>query len=129
MSKYLKDNFSVSKSGIPFTSIGSDQVSGGVIGLTQKPLALNRFCLTAPILNATSNKYCKRYDTWQCSKRKSHYQLTGSHLNRLFENVNKLIAEMHNYDVAFCNNDAVSHVCQKRCYQKIVQKSYCNTKP
>ena len=59
MSKYLKDNFSVSKSGIPFTSIGSDQVSGGVIGLTQKPLALNRFCLTAPILNATSNKYCK----------------------------------------------------------------------
>ena len=65
--EYQKDNFSVSKSEIPFTSIGSDHVmeqenknlnvTGGVIGLTQKSSALNRICLTAPILNALSNEY------------------------------------------------------------------------
>ena len=81
--EYLKGNFSVSKSEIPFTSIGSDhavepenkklKVSGGVIGLTQKPAALNRFCLTALILNALSDEYCKKYDIQHCSKRKSHY--------------------------------------------------------
>ena len=34
-----------------------------------------------------------------CSKTKFHYQLSGSHLKRLCENVNKLTAEMGNCDV------------------------------
>ena len=67
--EYLKDNFSASKSEIPFTSIGSDHVmkqkhkslnvSGGAIDLTQKPSTLNPFCLTAPILNELSHECCK----------------------------------------------------------------------
>ena len=53
---YLKDNFSVIKTEIPFMSIGSNhameqenknlKVSGGIIGLTQKSSASNRFCLS-----------------------------------------------------------------------------------
>ena len=53
---YLKDNYSVSKSAIPFTSIGSDhameqdnkkmKVSGGIIGITQNTAALTSFLLS-----------------------------------------------------------------------------------
>ena len=90
---YLKNNFSVSKSEIPFTLPRSDnnieqenkklKVSGGVIDLMQKPSALNRFCLTAPILNTLSHEYCKKYDIQHCSERNSHYQLTCSNLKKL----------------------------------------------
>ena len=118
--EYLKDNFSKSKSEILFTSIGSDhameqenknlKVRGGVIGLTQKPSALYHFCLTVPILNALSDEYCKKCDIQHCSKRKSHYQLTGSHLKRFCENVKKLTAEMGDCGVTLCDNDAVFYV-------------------
>ena len=57
---YLKEHYSIFKSPIPFVGIGSDhameqenktmKMSGGVVGLTQQPEALNRFCLAAPIL-------------------------------------------------------------------------------
>lgn len=63
--EYLKENFSVSKSTIPFTSIGSDhalkqdnrmmKVAGGFIGLTQNPL--NHFFLIAHVLNSLSEQY------------------------------------------------------------------------
>ena len=53
--QYLKDNFSTNKTVIPFCSIGLDhaleqdnkllKVNGGVVGLTQNPTALDRFCL------------------------------------------------------------------------------------
>ena len=56
---YLEESFAISKSQIPFTSIGSDhaleqenkvmKVTGGVKGLTQNPSGLHRFCLTAPV--------------------------------------------------------------------------------
>ena len=55
----------------------------------------------------------KRYDLRDCSMRKYHYQLTGSHLNRLCENVKKLTAEIGNCDVTFCDNDIAFHVTSK----------------
>ena len=58
--QYLKDSFSINKTGIPFCSIGSDhaleqdkkllKVNGGVVGLTQNPTALHRYCLISPSL-------------------------------------------------------------------------------
>ena len=55
----------------PFTSIDSDQtmeqknknlkVNRGIVGLTHKLLALNRFCLAASLLNTLSDEYCDRY--------------------------------------------------------------------
>ena len=69
--EYLEQNFSVNKSGIPFTSMGSDhaleqdnklmKVTGGIVGLTQKPSALNRFFLIAPVLNSISTKFQSMY--------------------------------------------------------------------
>ena len=84
---YLKDNFSVSKSQIPFTSIGSYhameqqtkdlKVNGGIVGLTQKPSALNRLCLAAPLMNTLSDQYCDKYNIATGTKRTNHYQLAN----------------------------------------------------
>ena len=73
------------------------------------------FILTAPILNAVTNEYYRKYaiDTAQ------RENLTI---------IKKLTAETGNWYVKFCDNGAVFHVNQKRCYQKTVRKSYCNTK-
>ena len=120
---YLKDNFSVSKSLIPFTSIGSDQaveqqnkdikVNGDIVGLTQKPSGLNWFCLAAPLMNTLSDQYCDKYNTVTGTKRTIHYQLTGSQLSRLCGNVKKLVVEMKNYDVTFVDNSKVFNVVSK----------------
>ena len=55
----------------------------------------------------------KKYNIPHIGKRKFHYQLTGSHLKRLCNNVNKLKAEMGNYDVTFTKNNAVFNVVSK----------------
>ena len=55
-------NFSIIKSTIPFVGIATDhaleqenkvmKVAGGLIGLTQNQAALNRFCLSEPVLSS-----------------------------------------------------------------------------
>ena len=87
---YLKDNYSVSKSAIPFTSIGSDhameqdnkkmKVSGGIIGITQNTAALHRFFLAAPLLNLISEEFFTKFPIRVAGVRNQHYQLTSSHL-------------------------------------------------
>ena len=84
---YLKENFSVNKSEIPFSSVGSDhaleqenrslKVTGGVKGLTQEPTALYRYCLSAPSLNDISKAFCKEHKI-ESTEQKAHYQLSGS---------------------------------------------------
>ena len=81
---YLEQSFIISKSKIPFTSIGSDHAMeqenkrmkiSGVIGLTQNDNALNRFCLTAPVLNSILEPFYNLYDVTNSSKRQYHYQV------------------------------------------------------
>lgn len=60
-SEYLEENVSVNKTGIPFTSIGSDhaleqnnsmmKTIGGIVDLTQNQSSLNRYFLIARVLN------------------------------------------------------------------------------
>ena len=114
---YLKENFSAVKSEVPSTSIGSDyaleqenknlKVNGGITGLTQIPSMLSRFCLFTPVISSLLDDYMKKYDIQHIWKRKSHYQLTRSHLKRLCDNVIKLKAEVDNCNVTFTENNAV----------------------
>ena len=83
---YLKNNFSINKSGITFCSLGSDhaleqenrtlKVLGGIKGLGQNPCALYRICLIAPSLNDISNAFCEEFNI-KTSSKEAHYQLTG----------------------------------------------------
>ena len=60
--QYLEENFSIIKSTVPFVGIATDhaleqenkvmKVAGGLIGLTQNQAALNRFCLSEPVLSS-----------------------------------------------------------------------------
>ena len=120
--EYLSNNFSINKSAVPFTAIGSDhaleqdnrkmKVTGGIIGLTQNQSALNRYCLIAPILNSLSDEFVKLYNVNDNTK-KSHYQLHGTHLKRLIENTNKLLETMATFDVNFKATNFLHNVVSK----------------
>ena len=99
--QYLKDNFSINKMGIPFCSIGSDhaleknnkllKVNGGVVGLTQNPTALHRFCLISPSLASLCSQFLKNSGIDKSIK----YQLVGSINKRISVNVSKVIYMLH----------------------------------
>ena len=67
--QYLKDNFSIYKTRIPFCLKGSDhaleqdnkllKVNGGVVGLTQNSTALHRFCLISLSLPSLCSQFLK----------------------------------------------------------------------
>ena len=109
--KYLKDNFSINKTGIPFCSIGSDhaleqdnkllKVNGGVVGLTQNPTALHRFCLISSSLAPLCFQFLKNSGTVDKSAKLKHYQLVGSVNKRISVNVSKVINMLNDLSVNF----------------------------
>ena len=119
---YLKENFSINKSDIPFSAIGSDhgmeqenkamKVTGGITGLTQKQSALNRFWLVAPVLSSLSEEFCRNNQV-KTQNRKQHYQLAGSTNKRISANVNKLLDVIDVFEIDFQSNDSVYNVVSK----------------
>ena len=94
---YLKDNYSVSKSATPLTSIASDhameqgnkkmKVRGGLTGINQNTAALHRFCLTRPFLNLISEEFFAKFQIRLTDViNHQHCQLTGSRLKRFLAN-------------------------------------------
>ena len=108
---YLKDSFSIDKTGIPFCSIGSDhalekdnkllKVNGGVVGLTLNPTAPHRFCLTSPSLASLSSQFLKNSGIIDKSTKFKHYQLVGSINKRISVNVSKVINIFNDLNVNF----------------------------
>lgn len=117
--EYLEENFSINKNGTPFTSIGSDhaleqdnkrmKVNGGIVGLTQNPNALKRFCLIAPTLNSLSEQFCCQYDV-NVDHREKHYQLTGCYLSRIIGNAKKILETMQNFDLSFIQDGPLTNI-------------------
>lgn len=80
-------NFTVTKSGIPFTSIDPDHAieqvhrelkgKGGFIGTTQNDKLLERFALTVPMLSMFAEKF-KSYAGIQTSHSQLHHELVGN---------------------------------------------------
>ena len=93
---YLKENYSIFKSPIPFVGIGTDhaidqknktmKLPGGIIGLSQQPEAFNRFCLVAPIIANLAEEFQKKNGIKKYN-RKYHYQLSGMTQKRIQGNV------------------------------------------
>ena len=121
--KYLKDNFSINKTGIPFCSIGSDhaleqdnkllKVNGGVVGLTQNPTALHRFCLVSPSLASLCSHFLKNSGIIDRSTKLKHYQLVGSIHKRISVNVSKVINMLNNLSVNFAPSECVFNILSK----------------
>ena len=120
--KYLKDNFSINKTGIPFCSIGSDhaleqdnkllKVNGGVVGLTQNPTALHRFCLISPSLASLCSQFLKNSGIIDKST-KLKYQLVGSINKRISVNVSKVIYMLNDLSVNFAPSECVFNMLSK----------------
>ena len=95
-----RKKFSIIKSKIPFVGIGTDhaleqenkvmKVAGSVTGLTQNQAALNRFCLSAPILSWLIQQFLEK-NTVDVYNRKHHYELQGTSSQRIHKNVDKLV--------------------------------------
>ena len=113
--QYLKDNFSINKTGIPVCSMGSDhaleqdnkllKVNGGVIGLTQNPTALHRFCLISASLASLCSQFLKNSGITDKSTKLKHYQLVGSINKQISVNVSKVINMLNDLSVNFAPSE------------------------
>ena len=66
------------------------KVAGGVIRLTQNQAALNRFCLSAPILSSLTQQFLEKNNI-DVYNRKHHYELKGTSSQRTHKNVDQLV--------------------------------------
>ena len=92
-------DFVVNKSGIPFSSLFTDQALeqeiknlkryGGIVGISQNDTALDRMMHATPHLSRIVRNYLRRFSD-EKEKKHEHYQLQGSFANRLNENALKL---------------------------------------
>ena len=130
---YLKDTFSINKSGILFCFIGSDHavenkamiLNGGVIGLMQNQAALYCFCLITPFLSALFKDFCNKNQiktedysqhyqmTGLTNQRSQHYQMTGLTNQRISNNVKKIIQVYHTFSLDFKDNASVFNAVSK----------------
>ena len=121
--QYLKDNFSINKMRIPFYLIGSYhaleqdnkllKVNGGVVGLTQNPAALHRFCLISPSLASLCSQFLKNSGIIDKSTKLKHYQLVGSINKRISVNVSKVINMLNDLSVNFAPSECVFNILSK----------------
>ena len=121
--QYLKDNFSINKTGIPFCSIGLDhaleqdnkllKVNGGVIFLIQDSTALHIFCLITPSLASLCSHFLKNSGIIDKSRKLKHYQLVGSINKRISVNVSKVINMLNDLSVNFAPSECVFIILSK----------------
>lgn len=99
--KALEDgDFCVTKSSIPFCSIGPDhgieqenrtmKVIGGITGITQKEATLDKFFLIAPELARLVNEFGDLNGVSIKQERTKHHDLVGAARSRIFRNAEKM---------------------------------------
>ena len=99
--KALEDgDFCVTKSSIPFCSIGPDheieqenrtmKVIGGITGITQKEATLDNVFLIAPELARLVNEFGEFNGVSIKQERTKHHDLVGTARNRIFHNAEKM---------------------------------------
>ena len=99
--KALEDgDFCVTKSSIPFCSIGPDhgieqenrtmKVIGGITGITQKEATLDKFFLIAPELARLVNEFGDLNGVSIKQQRIKHHDLVGTARSRIFRNAGKM---------------------------------------
>ena len=102
--RILEDNFSVTRSGIPFTNLFVDQtleqqiralkVVGGITGITQNESALDRYLLIAPEVKRLVDEFENIHGVSHTKEKNllsdKHYQLTGSMASTVQRNAAKI---------------------------------------
>ena len=94
--------FVVNKSGIPFSSLFTDQAleqeikhlkrHGGIVGISQNEDALHRIMLATPHISNIVRSYLDSFSGHTETTEKEHYQLQGSFSIRITQNAAKLHA-------------------------------------
>ena len=118
--------FSVKKSKVPFSSIGSDhgneqencalKVTGGIRGIAHSQLALDEYFLTTAEMGNIVESFCGIFgiEESQSLKKDEHYQLSGSKNQRIHNNTEKISCIFTNYEVSFDESENVFNVLTKK---------------
>ena len=98
--EFLKGNFAVTKSSIPFVSIGADHAceqvnkwmkqQGGLIGISTNETARNKFFLIAAEMADIAKNYHTKFFTRSSSDDQQHHERNASSINRSYNTVMKI---------------------------------------
>lgn len=115
-------NFSVNKSGIPFTGIGADhgleqenkamKVLGGIQGIANKKNTVDQHFIVAPVMNQILRSFEDNFLIVK-TERNYHYQLKGTVNQRYQDNVRKLMKVFENHSIDFNNSNDVFNTITK----------------
>ena len=121
----ISDCFCVSKSEVPFTSIGAGHGIGqenralkvlrGIKGITNSSECLEEYFLSAAEMSNIIADFCEKFgiaedEAWE---QENHYQLSESKNHRIQDNIGKIIVVFHTYDVGFDGTDGVFSILTK----------------
>ena len=71
------------------------KVTGGIIGITLKEKALDKFFLISPEMSKLLDKYVKEYGMGSNDSRTQHHEITGGKLFRITKNATKLHDDLY----------------------------------
>ena len=118
--------FSVNKSKVPFSSIGSDKgieqenralkVIAEIRGIAHSQQALDEYFLTTADMGNIVESFCETFDIEenQSLKKDEHYQLSGSKNQGIHNNTEKISSVFTNYDVSFDESENAFNVLTKK---------------
>ena len=117
--RFVEGEFSVNKSNVPFSAIGTDhaleqenravQVLGGIKGIAKSQKLLDEYFLTAAEMSNIVERFCTSFllEDSDARKREQNYQLFGSKNSRLSTNVNRLLDVFNTQGIIFEESDEV----------------------
>ena len=88
------------------------KVMGGIKGITNNKETLYHFPLVTPEINLMVREFCRIYGLDNKS-REEYYQLSGSAIEALTENVRKLSETFEKFSVSFEDSDNVLNLATK----------------
>ena len=124
--KLMEDGyFSVNKSKVPFSAIGSDRgleqenrklkVVGGIKGIANSQKALDKYFLTAGEMSNIVTKFCETFKIADGKeKQDEHHEILGSKNERITSNVEKITAVFETHGVTFDRVDNVFNILTKK---------------
>ena len=124
--KLMEDGyFSVNKSKVPFSAIGSDhgleqenrklKVVGDIKGIANSQKALDKYFLTAGEMSNIVTKFCETFKIADGKeKQDEHHEILGSKNERITSNVEKITAVFETHGVTFDRVDNVFNILTKK---------------
>ena len=125
---FLRKNFTVNKTRIPFSAIGPDhaiehenralKVIGGIKGIANKPSILNTYFLAHPEMKKILSEFNSIFGIESVEQNEEHYELTERAKIRLADDVRKLRQVFQCHETSFDDDEQVYNIVTKTVLEK-----------